>query len=340
MRLWLLVMYSCVSSFRIISTRFAARRWFSTNVNVITFAKESTVENAFNNAQKWLLEKNVYDSDESARHMLAEAAKLGYRRSDFNDNLKKVLSSEELELYAKFCQQRSLGVPVQYIIGNWDFYGLTFDCKPPILIPRWETEELIQNILYTNVLQNISKPRILDIGAGTGAIGIALAYELPTGSCDAIDINLVAVDLAKKNADKILGSNSRTRYNCIHSSFLDYVNSGIGNGLFDLIVSNPPYIPSDEIPRLHTEVKDHEDPVALDGGSDGLDIVRDIITHFPKLVSESGTKELWMEVSCEHPPRIRLWIDAQHSKGLLLNIEFVSQINDSCGPRFVRLRCK
>lgn len=333
-------MFSTVASFRSIGSRIVSRRWLSASIDSISFGNGTTVKQAYDIAQKWLLSKNVHDYELSAQHLIAEAAKLGYRRSDFTRNFNKVLAPEELEKYAEFCRQRSIGVPIQYVIGNWDFYGLTFECKPPILIPRWETEELVQNILNTNLLQNIPNPKILDIGAGTGAIGVALAYELPGSCCDAIDINPAAVELANKNAAKILGDNALSRYNCFHSSFLDYINSGVGDGKFDLIVSNPPYVPSEEIPALQVEVRDHEDHGALDGGIDGLDIVKDIIMHFSTLMSDSGTKELWLEVAREHPAAIKIWIDQMHEKSHLLDVEWVAGISDSCGPRFVRLKCK
>ena len=271
---------------------------------------KSTAEYSIGTAHKisseWLCQLGVQDPDDSARHMISHATRIGYKFSDFTRNRDKLMTKEEIENYLIMCTKRAEHMPVQYIVGNWDFYGLTLQCKPPILIPRPETEELVENILQSGLLQKLKAPRILDIGAGTGAIGLALLSHLPGASCQAIDLNIDAVNLANENARVVLGVDQR-RYYCTHSDFRSYVaeyvrkisharssqptTTGTGaattpswnDQTFDLIVSNPPYIPKGKIPSLQREIRDFEDHRALDGGMDGLDMVRDLIYLTPML---------------------------------------------------------
>ena len=230
-----------------------------------------------------------------------------------------------------------------------------------VLIPRPETEELVDYILSSKILRGISEPKILDVGAGTGAIGIALLSKLPTAACYAIDINEVAVELANENAMHILTPLSATasrsssvvsssssaaasrinRYNCELISFLDFISSGKHRGKYDLIVSNPPYIPSDEMLELEPEVKNFEDHRALYGGDDGLSIVRDIILHSKQLLRPNGPGEIWMEVARRHPKAIEELMKGKESGLYGVDFDFVEGIVDMSGnPRFVRLRAK
>ncbi|KAJ1415372.1 S-adenosyl-L-methionine-dependent methyltransferase [Ochromonadaceae sp. CCMP2298] len=339
-------------------------------------------------ATEWLTRSGVEDADDSARHMIAHATQIGTRRSDFFGNQQRPLSPTERHHLSLMCAQRARREPVQYIVGNWDFYGLTLNCRRPVLIPRPETEELVERILASGVLQGLRRPRILDVGSGTGAIGLALLSQLPTAECVAIDINPVAVELARENAAALgmggeiaglgmgiggvgagAGDSGTTgvragRYRCEHVDFRTFVKQqsigGTGAGVgasvgsdiegFDLIVSNPPYIPSAVVPTLQAEVRDYEDPQALDGGSDGLDIVRDIITLAPALLRGTHVPELWLEVSEEHPAMIEAWVGSaqyvqfvqkmQREFGVFgLRAEFVSGMADLSGnPRFARLR--
>jgi len=248
---------------------------------------------------------------------------------------------------------------------------MTVKCRSPVLIPRPETEELVDYILKSNILQSLATGKqkqqqyILDVGAGSGVIGIALLNNLPNTKCIALDINEIAVELANENAKFVL-QNSANRYQCIHTSFMDFVSSSsdiivdsskvaastpsIPNHtteaihseereknkipLFDIIVSNPPYIPSTDVVELQTEVKDWEDAGALDGGLDGLDMIKDLIRHSYSLMNPLGTRELWMEVSHLHPEVIREWTEKEK-----IPVELIETWNDLSGkPRFVRLR--
>jgi release factor glutamine methyltransferase len=251
-------------------------------------------------------------------------------------------------------EKRAAKTPIQYILGNWDFYGMEILCEEPILIPRPETEELVEMII-ASVGAAEGKPdlHILDIGSGTGALGIALLSQLPRATCTAIDINQQAVNLSNLNAKRCLPN--ADRYTCMHSSFMQYaqqaknaISVGSWNPV-DIIVSNPPYIPSEEMETLQPEVKQFEDPVALHGGLDGLDMVRDIVLNTAHMFRKQGDErkststhqELWMEVSHTHPDRIRDWVLDSCNADDKFPYEFVDGINDLSGnPRFVRLRLR
>ena len=345
---------------------FAATSWKSISVSNDE-SKTLLLKDAYRSIVAYLDENQVPESDISARTFLCDVTKIGYRLSDFNRHQDLQLTFAQIQTLTEFCKLRIERMPVQYVIGNWDFYGLTILCKPPVLCPRPETEELVERILSTNMLQKLGRPaRILDVGAGTGVIGLALLSQLPTATCDALDINPIAVDLSNTNAKLILGTND-TRYTCHHQSFMDFVTSDQYAGQYDLIVSNPPYIPTEELAGLEPEVRQYEDQGALDGGTDGLDMIRDLILHSSSLLRPRSQKnptatstnnititaieqeavvcgELWLEVARQHPVQIQTMMDSSNSTTAQSypwsdRFLFVESIVDFAGnPRFVRLR--
>ena len=165
----------------------------------------------------------------------------GYKYSSFLQNQQTSLTLSQHASFVENIHRRSLQEPVQYIIGNWDFYGHTFLLNPPVLIPRPETEELVDFILKTREVKEMKKrPVILDIGAGSGVIGITLVDQLKAleAHCLAIDINSKAVELSLENAKRIL-KDEFYRYNCFCKSILELAEDTSYYHSFDLIVSNP-----------------------------------------------------------------------------------------------------
>eukprot|EP00602_Paraphysomonas_sp_CaronLab_P005218 CAMPEP_0185037392 /NCGR_PEP_ID=MMETSP1103-20130426/31726_1 /TAXON_ID=36769 /ORGANISM="Paraphysomonas bandaiensis, Strain Caron Lab Isolate" /LENGTH=302 /DNA_ID=CAMNT_0027575345 /DNA_START=142 /DNA_END=1050 /DNA_ORIENTATION=- len=295
---------------------------------------------------------NVPEVEHSARYLLCEAAGINYTWSAFQSSLDMTLSDHQVKRMESHCTRRIAREPIQYIIGNWDFRGRVFQCASPVLIPRPETEEMVDLIISSEILRDIKRPSILDIGSGSGVIGVSLLAEIPSSNCVAIDPHPSAVSLSHKNASTILCSTCSysqcpegiqcCRYTTLQCDIQTMCSSSSTEyqqyiGSFDLLVSNPPYIPSTDIPDLEPEVRIHESELALDGGPDGLDIIRSIVQLSPSLLSSSGTKELWMEVSPTHPQAI------EESLELLPDCRytFVEGIKDMYGrPRFVRLKLK
>ena len=165
--------------------------------------------------------------------------------------------------------------PVQYIVGNVDFYGYIFDVNKNVLIPRRETEELTEKVLKR--IQEFTKPVIIDVGTGSGAIAITLALEEPRLNVIATDISQDALVVAKENAN-LLNAKVEFRHGDLLQPLLD------SHEKVDIFVSNPPYIPNDQ--QIEAMVKDNEPHVALFGGNDGLYFYRKIFKEVKPLLNE------------------------------------------------------
>ncbi|MCR5136043.1 MAG: peptide chain release factor N(5)-glutamine methyltransferase [Oscillospiraceae bacterium] len=179
-------------------------------------------------------------------------------------------------------ERRLRGEPAAYITGSWEFYGLPLRVTPDVLIPRMDTEVLIDAVKEILTGRKMDA-RILDLCCGSGCISCAIAKEMPATKLVAVDISASALQICRENiAD--LGLNSRIL--CMQADALSAPPLGLGQ--FDLLVSNPPYIPSDEILTLDASVRDYEPIWALDGGEDGLKFYRGIIKHWKSVLRPAG----------------------------------------------------
>lgn len=194
---------------------------------------------------------------------------------------KEMTTDTEQNNYLKFIKQRALGTPIQYITKNQEFMCLDFNVDSSTLIPRADTEILVETILNTSKINNIEY--IMDIGTGTGCIPISLLYYLKNIKAVAVDISSEALKIAENNAYK---NNVQNRITFIQSNLFNDISYDF-IGKLDAIVSNPPYIPSNDIPKLMKGVRDYEPIIALDGGTDGLDFYR-IITHYGQKYIRNG----------------------------------------------------
>ena len=181
-----------------------------------------------------------------------------------------------------FVQRRIAGEPVAYITGTWEFYGLPFVITPDVLIPRMDTEVLVDAVKRSLTGQKMNA-RILDLCTGSGCIACALAKELPATRLVAVDISPSALQVARQNI-ALNGLNSRVL--CMQADALS--SPPLGIGLFDVLVSNPPYIASNEIMTLESSVRDHEPIWALDGGEDGMQFYKGIIKHWKTVLKPGG----------------------------------------------------
>jgi release factor glutamine methyltransferase len=180
------------------------------------------------------------------------------------------LSAEQHTLYQAAINRRLQLEPIQYITGEQEFYGLRLHVSPSVLIPRPETEHLIEAVLK---LLPVSQPvKLVDIGTGSGAIAIAFAVHLPLAAIIAVDLSLDALAIAEQNARE---HNVAERIQFLRSDLLGAVKSH--GETFDAIVSNPPYIPESDRPTLHPQVREHEPAAALFAGETGLDVYRRLI---------------------------------------------------------------
>ncbi len=182
----------------------------------------------------------------------------------------------------EFVARRMRGEPVAYITGTWEFYGLPMITNPDVLIPRMDTEKLVDTVKELFTGQKMDA-RILDLCCGSGCITCAIGHEMPATRLVAIDISANALDVCRRN---IAATKLISRVICMQADALSSPPLGIGD--FDMIVSNPPYIPSEEIKTLDSSVKDFEPVWALDGGTDGLKFYKAIIKYWKSLLRPGG----------------------------------------------------
>jgi release factor glutamine methyltransferase len=181
--------------------------------------------------------------------------------------------------FATLLDRRVKGEPIQHITGESEFYGLPFRINCDVLIPRPETEHLIERVVKLAPL--FRKPRIVDVGTGSGAIAIALANECPDATVTATDTSEPALKVARGNAER-LGFAGRIRF--LQGDLL----APVSNETFDIVVSNPPYVPSSDRDSLAVEVREYEPAGALFAGDDGLRVYRRLIPAAFALLAPSG----------------------------------------------------
>ncbi len=180
--------------------------------------------------------------------------------------------------------RRREGVPLAYVLGEWSFRSLTLDVNPAALIPRQETEILAQlSIDWLQEREEEEHLRVLDLCAGTGCVGLSIAAEVKNTRVVLVDASPEALDLCRRNVRR-----NRLGARAIHmrGDALQAPNAALG--LFDLLVCNPPYIPSGDIPGLDPSVRDFEPHIALDGGADGLDFYRSVTELWTPLLHPGG----------------------------------------------------
>ena len=207
------------------------------------------------------------------------AHSLGIKRLDIYLDLDRPLTEAQLTDLRSLVKRRASREPLQYIIGNTEFYGLTLKVDPRALIPRHETEELIELIV-----ERLKAPpkRILDLGTGSGAIALALASRYSDAEVTATDQSEGAITLAKENA---LALNLSSRVTFIKGNWFEPLDEG---ARFDLIVSNPPYLTEAEMQTAEPEVIDHEPHSALASGQEGLDDLGLLFKSVPRHLAEGG----------------------------------------------------
>jgi len=209
---------------------------------------------------------------------------LGFSREKLYANLRCEIQADEKKALDELLRRRMAGEPLQYLLGHQEFWSVDLEVDPRVLIPRPETEVLVEEAL--SILSTFSGrvPRVLDIGTGSGAIVIALTKEVRAILAVATDISHEALQVARENARKV-GVSQRIHF--VRGDLLRPFRPLTG-GVFDLILSNPPYVCRSDIEKLTAEVRDHEPRLALDGGEDGLDFYRQISRQVPSHLREGG----------------------------------------------------
>ena len=232
-----------------------------TILKVLTWTKEFLAAKGVNNSRleaEWLL-----------------CAVTGLDRVGLYLHFDKPLSDDELAAYRAMVTRRAKREPLQHILGSQEFCGLDFEVSADVLIPRHDTEVLISQAISL-MPEALS---ILDVGTGSGCVAVSLAVRFPNASITATDISAAALAVARRNVEK-----HDVDVEILFGSFFEPVN----NRSFDLIVSNPPYIPTEAIAGLEPEVRSFDPFGALDGGTDGLDIYRILIPAAHSHLNSNG----------------------------------------------------
>ena len=194
------------------------------------------------------------------------------------------LTAPQLADFRARVERRAAGEPFQYIVGRQEFYGLEFEVGPGVLIPRPETELLVEETL--KLLKSSAAPLLCDVGTGSGCIAVTLLHERRDARGFALDVSPAALAVAARNAARH-GVGERLRL--LVSDCFDALRDGEHKGIrFDLVASNPPYIAESEIEGLQKEVRDHEPRGALTPGGDGLAVIRRLVAEAPAFLKPGG----------------------------------------------------
>lgn len=240
-----------------------------------------TYNDLYLDARRQLKHSGVEAASLEARELLCYAA--GKDRESFFRDMRLYVTEEIEQRMQELLQRRLDGEPAAYLIGEWDFYGLPLDITRDVLIPRSDTEVIAERAIELARAAG-EGCRVLDLCTGSGCIGLAIAAHAPNSRVVLADINEDALHIARTNARR----NGLTRQvMCMKADALQPPAAMLG--YFDLIVSNPPYIPTGDLAGLDHSVRDFEPMSALDGGEDGLDFYRAIISRWKDALKSGGT---------------------------------------------------
>ncbi len=250
-----------------------------------------TIRQALSSATDRLAERNdlAPTAHRDAELLLLHA--LALPRTTIYSHPGRLLNRKEQTSYAATIERRLAFEPVQYITGTQEFFGLAFEVGPGVLIPRPETELLVEAAL--DRLPRDQPIEILDVGTGTGAIAIALASRLPQAKITAVDLSATALEIAGRNVRRY---NFEDRIELLESDLLESLQTS--ESRFDAILSNPPYVPQGDRAEMHPQVRDYEPALALFAGRDGLEIYRRLIPQAKAALRKRGL--LAMEIGYRH----------------------------------------
>lgn len=261
--------------------------------------KEYTIREAFQMASSFLEKAGYEDARFEAELFLRYL--LEFDRAKFFSRLGESFSASQNRSLEDLLQRRVSGEPVQYILGGTEFYGRFFYVNPSVLIPRPETEILVEHVLREARELGSIPLHVVEVGTGSGIIAATLLLEQPDWHITAIDISQEALQIAQENA-RFHGVEEHISW--IHG---EYLTSLPRETYIDILVSNPPYIPSNVVTMLDKEVKDFEPRLALDGGSDGLDPYRKMMKQLQERVNRP--RLICFEIGAEQGHDVTLIIE-------------------------------
>jgi release factor glutamine methyltransferase len=247
--------------------------------------KSWTIQKVLNWTVDYFENHNVPEARLSAELLLVNILKC--KRLDLYLQFERILTPKELDLYKNLIKRRVKFEPIEYILGEKEFMGLNLIITQDVLIPRAETEILVETVLDDHKVRE-SKLTVLDVGTGSGAIALSLAKERPRWKIQGIDISKEAIEVAQKN--KLNNGLKKVDFREQNAFEL----TGYRKKKYDIIVTNPPYISDKDYPNLHPQVRDYEPQVSLYAGKDGADFYKRFIPLVHNLLNKVGF--LYMEI--------------------------------------------
>jgi release factor glutamine methyltransferase len=240
---------------------------------------------------------------------------LGIGRAYLYGHPERELTPQEEDSYFEAIVERARGVPAQYIVGHQEFWGLDFLVTPAVLIPRPETEHVVEAAL--ELAQGIDRPRIVDVGTGSGCIALALAHELKRADIEGVDISADALEIAKANAARLQLAD-RVRFR--PGDLLD----GFSVEEFDLVVSNPPYVGECEADKVQAEVRKFEPHVAVFGGPLGTEIVMRLLEQAYRVLKPGG--HVLVEIGFSQSEKVREMARAFHDVRFVEDLQGIPRV--------------
>jgi release factor glutamine methyltransferase len=255
---------------------------------------------SINDALRWaaevLKENGVADARREAGALLSHV--IARDRTFLISHAEDAIAESEQERFAEAIHRRATGEPAQYITGTQDFYGRAFRVTPAVLIPRPETELLVEAALRVMT----AEAQICDVGTGSGCIAITLVCERGDARAVAVDVSEAALEIAQENA---VTHKVDSRVQFVLSDCFSALDESASR--FDAIISNPPYVSANMLPGLQREVRNHEPQVALSPGEDGLSIIRRLLNESPRFLRGNG--HLLMEIGFDQGEAVRELVD-------------------------------
>jgi release factor glutamine methyltransferase len=280
--------------------------------------RQWTVKELLNWTAGFLKQKASESPRVDAEVLLAHA--LGWQRIELYTRWDELPPDEVRQAFRDLIRRRVEGCPVAYLVGRKEFFSLEFEVSPAVLIPRPDTEEVVVECL--RLAREMSAPRVLDVGTGSGCIAVAVAHQHEGAEVTAIDLSPEALAVAAANASRH-GVAGRVRF--LEGDVFGPLMAG---ETFDFILSNPPYIPRAEVARLPVGVRDYEPQIALEGGEDGFAVFDRLAAEAPRYLAPGGHLILEIASPLEAPSRQRLEA---------LGYEVAPTLRDGAGhPRVLR----
>jgi release factor glutamine methyltransferase len=234
------------------------------------------------------------------------------------------LSDVQLRQFAGMVQRVAEGEPIQYVLGDTEFMGRALKTDARALIPRPETEMLAETALACQEVWRWPHPDVVDVGTGSGCVIVTLAVEKPHGEYVAIDADAEALELARENA-AALGVKRNIKF--LRNDLL----KGLPRQSFDLVVSNPPYVSTAEWDALQPEIRDHEPRLALDGGSDGLDVISKLVPQAFNNLKPGGW--LFMEIGEDQGERVKTLLQNHGFEQVDIRKDLAGHDRMACGGK-------